>query len=97
MPPALVDRLPRLAEFEGHSLDPEAAIRSVLAVRFKSYLTEENVQGRVRELEADARDWLGIQAKPLADYIAERFGDVASVIVEPEVNFVVGPRTTGLE
>ncbi|GAA1294090.1 ATP-dependent nuclease [Saccharothrix xinjiangensis] len=96
MPPALADRLPRLTEFEGHSLDPEAAIRSVLAVQFKSYMAEENVQGRVRELETDARDWLGMQAKPLADHIVERFGDIASVTVEAEVSFSPLLRSTSL-
>ncbi|GAB3435628.1 ATP-dependent nuclease [Actinophytocola sediminis] len=96
MPPALADRLPRVAEFEGHSLDPEAAIRSVLAVRFKSYVTEESVQGRVRELETDARDWLGIQAKPLADHIVERCGDIATVTVEADLSFTPTLRSTSL-
>lgn len=96
MPPALIDRLPRIAEFEGHSLDPEAAIRSALAVRFKSYVAEEAVQGRVRELETDARDWLRIQAKPLADHIAARCGDIATVTVEPEVSFTPSLRSASL-
>lgn len=96
MPPALADRLPRIAEFEGHSLDPEAAIRSVLTLRFKNYMTEENVQSRVRELETDARDWLGIQAKPLEDHIVERCGDIAAVTVEADVTFTPALRSTSL-
>lgn len=96
MPPALADRLPRLAEFEGHSLDPEAAIRSVLAVRFKTYVAEENVQRRVHDLETDASDWLGIQAKPLADHIVERCGDIATVTVQTDVSFTPVLRSTNL-
>ncbi|MFD9735682.1 ATP-dependent endonuclease [Umezawaea sp. NPDC059074] len=96
MPPTLVDRLPRIAEFEGHSLNPDAAIRSVLAVRFKDYVAEEAVQGRVRELEGNAQDWLSIQAKPLADHIVEVCGDIATVTVEADVSFTPTLRSTSL-
>ncbi|MET1075092.1 MAG: TOPRIM nucleotidyl transferase/hydrolase domain-containing protein [Umezawaea sp.] len=96
MPPALADRLPRIAEFEGNSLNPESAIRSVLAVRFKNYLAEEAVQSRVRGLETEASDWLGMQAKPLVDYIVERCRDIATVTVEADVSFTPMLRTTAL-
>ncbi|WP_245567525.1 ATP-dependent nuclease [Nocardia vinacea] len=96
IPPALTDRIPRIAEFQGHSADPEAAIRSVLAVRFKSYVAEEDVQGRIRELETDACERMTIEAKPLADHILERCGDIATVTVEPDVSFTPTLRSTAL-
>lgn len=96
MPPALAVRLPRIAEFDGHSADPEAAIRSVLAVRFKDYLTEDDVQGHIRDLEADARERMTIEAKPLADRILDRCADITSVAVEPEVSFTPALRSATL-
>ncbi|WP_189033913.1 AAA family ATPase [Nocardia rhizosphaerihabitans] len=95
MPPALLGRLPRIAEFAGQSA-PEEAIRSVLSVRFKNYLAEEDVQGRVRQLETDARDRMTIEAKPLADHIVERCPDITSVTVESEVSVTPALRSVSL-
>ncbi|WP_101468967.1 ATP-dependent nuclease [Nocardia fluminea] len=87
MPPALMARLPRIAEFDGNSENPEVAIRSALTLRFKDYLAEASVQDRVRALEDGAREQLRIEAKPLADHILERCSDIATVTVEPDVRF----------
>ncbi|BAD56235.1 ATP-dependent nuclease [Nocardia farcinica] len=96
MPPALVDRLPRIAEFEGHAADPESAIRTALSLRFKDYVAEEDVQGRIHELETSARERMRIEAKPLADHIIERCTDIANVTVEPDVSFTGTLRSTTL-
>ncbi len=96
LPSGLDDRLPRLASFEGHTLEPEAAVRSALALRFKGYVADETVRGHVRELEVAAQDWLGIQAKPLADHIVKRCPDIASVTVEPVVSFAPNLKSTSL-
>ncbi|MGI5216785.1 ATP-dependent nuclease [Nocardia sp. CA-290969] len=96
IPPDLTNRLPRIAEFEGHSADPEAAIRSVLTTRFKSYMAEDGFKGRIRELETDARERLSIDAKPLADHIVERCNDIATVTVQPDVIFTPALRSTAL-
>lgn len=95
IPPALVGRLPRIAEFAGQSA-PEEAIRSVLNVRFKSYMAEEDVQGRMRQLETDARERMVIEAKPLSDHIVERCPDIASVTVESEVTVTPALRSVSL-
>ncbi|MGW2659977.1 ATP-dependent nuclease [Nocardia tengchongensis] len=96
IPPELISRLPRIAEFNGHSADPEAAIRVALNLRFKSYVAEEEVQKRIRALETDAGDRMRIEAKPLEDHILERCGDIATVTVEPEVVFAPSLRSTAL-
>ncbi|MGY1899789.1 ATP-dependent nuclease [Nocardia gipuzkoensis] len=96
MPPGLKDRLPRIAEFEGHSADPEAAIRAALKLRFQDYVAEDDVQGRIRDLETGARDRMRIEAKPLADRILDRCGDIASVTVEPDVSFTGALRSATL-
>ncbi|MFE3317507.1 TOPRIM nucleotidyl transferase/hydrolase domain-containing protein [Nocardia sp. NPDC059195] len=95
IPLALVGRLPRIAEFAGES-GPEGAIRSVLNVRFKSYMAEEDVQGRMRQLETDARERMAIEAKPLADHIVERCPDIATVTVESEVSVTPVLRSVSL-
>ncbi|MCP2242712.1 ATP-dependent nuclease [Lentzea aerocolonigenes] len=99
VPRGLLDRMPRLAAFDGTALQPEAAIRSVLSVRFKSYLDESAVRGQIEELATDATNWLAIEAKPLADHIAERCPDIATVTVEPTVTVapVLGPTSLRLE
>jgi hypothetical protein len=99
LPSGLRDRLPRLAAFEGSSSHPEAAIRAVLNVRFKSYLDDEPVRAQLARLETEAQGWLEIQAKPLADHIAQRCPDIAAVSVEPTVKMtpVLGPTSLRLE
>ncbi|WP_053734348.1 ATP-dependent endonuclease [Nocardia sp. NRRL S-836] len=99
LPAGLRDRLPRVAAFEGSSSHPEAAIRAVLNVRFKSYLDEEVVRAQLAKLETEAQGWLEIQAKPLADHIAERCPDIAAVSVEPTVRLTpaLGPTSLRLE
>lgn len=96
VPRNLLDRMPRIASFDGTTLDPEAAIRSALGLRFKSYLADDAVRGRVEELESDARGWLAIEAKPLADHIAERCPDIAVVTVEPTVTVAPALGTMSL-
>ncbi|MFG2445243.1 ATP-dependent endonuclease [Nocardia fluminea] len=96
LPPALMARLPRIAEFDGHTADPEVAIRTALSLRFKDYLAEDDVQGRIRELETGARERMGIEAKPLEDHIMQRCADIATVKVEPEVIFAGTLRSTTL-
>lgn len=96
LPPGIDARLPRLASFEGHTLEPEAAVKSALALRFKAYIADETVRGQVRELEVDAQDWLRIQAKPLADHIVKRCPDISSVNVEPQVSFAPTLKSTSL-
>ncbi|WP_228828562.1 ATP-dependent nuclease [Nocardia beijingensis] len=95
-PSGLKDRLPRIAEFEGHSADPEAAIRATLKLRFQDYVAEDDVQGRIRDLETGASDRMRIEAKPLADRILDRCGDIASVTVEPDVSFTGALRSATL-
>jgi hypothetical protein len=99
LPAGLRDRLPRVAAFEGSSSHPETAIRAVLNVRFKSYLDEEPVRAQLTKLETDAQGWLEIQAKPLADHIAQRCPDIAAVSVEPTVKLTpaLGPTSLRLE
>ncbi|MFC8526156.1 hypothetical protein [Nocardia sp. NPDC057227] len=99
MPPALSERLPQIAAFEGHTADPEAAIRTVLTLRFRDHLAGKDVQDRLRELESGAQEQMRIEAKPLADHIMDRCPDIARVTIEPEVSFTgsMGRPTLGLE
>ncbi|MFE2955083.1 ATP-dependent nuclease [Nocardia tengchongensis] len=97
MPPVLMNRLPRITSFEGYSDSPENAIRSVLSTKFKGYLAEDDVQDRIRGLESDASDRMGIEAKPLADHILERCKDIATVSVQPDVNVTATLRSVSLQ
>lgn len=92
----LIDRLPRIAAFEGRGLEPEAAVKSALTLRLKDYLAEDAMRSRVQELEVDAQQWLAIEAKPLADHIVARCGDIASVTVDPKVAISHYLQTTSL-
>ncbi len=85
VPPGLTGRLPRIAAFEGRDLEPEAAVKSALTLRLKDYLAEDGMRSRVHELEVDAQRWLAVEAKPLADHIVARCGDIAAVTVDPKV------------
>lgn len=95
IPPALMGRLPRIAEFAGQAA-PEEAIRTVLNLRFKSYMAEEDVQGRMRQLETDARDRMAIEAKPIADHIVDRCPDIAAVTVESDISVTPTLRSVSL-
>ncbi|MFC8042514.1 ATP-dependent endonuclease [Nocardia sp. NPDC057353] len=96
MPPALRARLPRITQFEGHSADPEEALRSALTPRFKKFVADDDVRGRLGELETDAREQMRIEAKPLADHIIERCPDIVGVTIVPDVSFTGTLRSTSL-
>ena len=96
VPPGLVERLPRVAAFQGRDLEPEAVVRSALTLRLKDYLAEDVVRSRVRSLEDDAQRWLADEARPLAEHIVERCGDIAAVSVEPKVATSYFLQTTAL-
>ncbi|MFD6357201.1 ATP-dependent nuclease [Nocardia tengchongensis] len=96
IPPEMISRLPRIAEFDGHSADPEKAIQNALSVRFKSVVAAADFQDRIQALETDAGDRMRIEAKPLEDHILERCRDIATVAVEPEVVVTPHLRSTAL-
>lgn len=53
LPKTLQARLPRLLLFSGKDEAPDEAVRTALSGCYETHLEDENLQGRVREIEAE--------------------------------------------
>jgi putative ATP-dependent endonuclease of OLD family len=96
-PAALVRRLPRITWFDGRTLEPEGAIRSVLDLKLKDHIAGDAVRKKVRELEEDLEEWVRIEAKPLEDHIVGRCDDIETVSIAPTVTATPVLKETKLQ
>lgn len=91
--PSLLDkRMPRLLPFDGKTAHPDAEIKSALSGRFKQYMEDPQLRGKLSELEDEVKDRLRTEAKSLCDHIQLRCPDLADVYVDPDVSFEHGFR-----
>ncbi|MFH8737992.1 ATP-dependent nuclease [Streptomyces sp. NPDC017964] len=91
--PSLLDkRMPRLLPFDGKVAHPDAEIKSALSGRFKQYMEDPQLRGKLSELENEVKDRLRTEAKSLCDHIQLRCPDLTDVHVDPDVSFEHGFR-----
>ncbi|MFE1996398.1 ATP-dependent nuclease [Streptomyces parvulus] len=91
--PALMSaRMPRLLPFDGKAAHPDAEIKTALSGRFKQYMEDPELRGKLSELEDQVKDRLRTEAKSLCDHIQLRCPDLTDVYVEPDISFEHGFR-----
>ncbi|MFF9178964.1 ATP-dependent endonuclease [Streptomyces sp. NPDC014793] len=93
----LQERLPRLLLFGGRDESPDAAVRTALNSCYETYLEDETLQGRVREIEAEVTQHLEKEADSLCQHIRRHCGEFVRVLVKPEVSFKGGFKRAPLE
>ncbi|GGY73103.1 ATP-dependent nuclease [Streptomyces xanthochromogenes] len=93
----LQERLPRLLSFGGKDESPDAAVRTALNNCYETYLEDETLQGRVREIEAEVTQRLEKEADSLCQHIRRHCGEFIGVQVKPEVSFKGGFKRAPLE
>ncbi|MGW2787029.1 ATP-dependent nuclease [Streptomyces populi] len=93
----LQERLPRLLSFGGRDESPDAAVRTALNNCYETYLEDETLQGRVREIEAEVTQRLEKEADSLCQHIRRHCGEFVGVQVKPEVSFKGGFKRAPLE
>ncbi|WP_328936271.1 hypothetical protein OG288_44140 [Streptomyces tauricus] len=93
----LQERLPRLLSFGGKDESPDAAVRTALNSCYETYLEDETLQGRVREIEAEVTQRLEKEADSLCQHIRRHCGEFVGVQVKPEVSFKGGFKRAPLE
>lgn len=94
--PGLEARMPTVLAFGGRSSEPNEAVRSVLHSCFQTHLADENLQGQLREIQAQVKENLKADAKSLCEHILSRCPDLKEVFVEPEVSFSQGLKAAPL-
>ncbi|MDX3213952.1 hypothetical protein PV318_00035 [Streptomyces sp. ME02-6991-2B] len=97
LPKELEARLPRLLPFGGKDESPDDAVRTALNNCYESHLEDENLQGRVREIEAEITQRLEKEADSLCRHIRQHCRDFIGVEVKPEVSFKGGFKRAPLE
>jgi hypothetical protein len=97
LPKELQERLPRLLSFGGRDESPDAAVRTALNSCYETYLEDETLQGRVREIEAEVTQRLEKEADSLCQHIRRHCGEFVGVQVKPEVSFKGGFKRAPLE
>ncbi|MFF1263562.1 ATP-dependent endonuclease [Streptomyces sp. NPDC058321] len=93
----LQERLPRLLSFGGKDESPDAAVRTALNNCYETYLEDETLQGRVREIEAEVTQRLEKEADSLCQHIRQHCREFVGVQVKPEVSFKGGFKRAPLE
>ncbi|WP_308020022.1 hypothetical protein [Streptomyces sp. SP2-10] len=93
----LQERLPRLLQFGGRDESPDTAVRTALNSCYETYLEDETLQGRVREIEAEVTQHLEKEADSLCQHIRRHCGEFVDVQVKPEVSFKGGFKRAPLE
>ncbi|MFE4960317.1 ATP-dependent endonuclease [Streptomyces sp. NPDC056653] len=90
LPKSLEERLPRLLSFGGKDESPDDAVRTALSSSYKTHLEDENLQGRVREIEGEITQRLEKEADSLCHHIRQHCAEYVSVNVKPVVSFKGG-------
>ncbi|MFF3910486.1 ATP-dependent endonuclease [Streptomyces sp. NPDC001848] len=97
LPKQLEERLPRLLAFGGRDESPDDAVRTALNSCYETYLQDETLQGRVREIEAEITQRLEKEADSLCQHIRQHCAEFVGVEVKPEVSFKGGFKRAPLE
>ncbi|MFC9680830.1 ATP-dependent endonuclease [Streptomyces sp. NPDC056948] len=97
LPKELQQRLPRLLSFGGRDESPDDAVRTALSSCYETFLEDETLQGRVREIEVEITQRLEKEADSLCQHIRQHCGEFVGVQVKPEVSFRGGFKRAPLE
>lgn len=97
LPKELQQRLPRLLSFGGKDESPDDAVRTALNSCYETFLEDETLQGRVREIEAEITQRLEKEADSLCQHIRQHCDEFVGVQVKPEVSFKGGFKRAPLE
>ncbi|MFJ3673537.1 ATP-dependent nuclease [Streptomyces sp. NPDC090106] len=97
LPKTLEHRLPRLLFFGGKDERPDDAVHTALSSCYEAHLEDENLQGKVREIESDITQRLEKEADSLCQHIQQRCGEFVGVAVKPEVSFKGGFKGAPLQ
>ncbi|MFJ1656464.1 ATP-dependent nuclease [Streptomyces sp. NPDC088337] len=97
LPKELQERLPRLLPFGGKDERPDDAVRTALSSCYETYLEDETLQGRVREIESEITQRLEKEADSLCRHIRQHCREFVGVQVKPEVSFKGGFKRAPLE
>lgn len=97
LPKTLEARLPRLLPFGGKDERPDDAVRTALSGCYEAHLEDENLQGKVREIEAEITQRLEKEADSLCQHIRRHCSEFVGVEVKPEVSFKGGFKRAPLE
>ncbi|MGW4227606.1 ATP-dependent nuclease [Streptomyces bauhiniae] len=97
LPKSLEARLPRLLPFGGKDERPDDAVRTALNGCYEAHLEDENLQGKVREIEAEITQRLEKEADSLCQHIRRHCREFVGVEVKPEVSFKGGFKRAPLE
>ncbi|MFJ4031547.1 ATP-dependent nuclease [Streptomyces griseoluteus] len=97
LPKELQERLPRLLPFGGKDERPDDAVRTALSSCYETYLEDDTLQGRVREIETEITQRLEKEADSLCRHIRQHCREFVGVQVRPEVSFKGGFKRAPLE
>ncbi|MGW7786098.1 ATP-dependent nuclease [Streptomyces tricolor] len=97
LPKELQERLPRLLRFGGKDESPDDAVRTALSSCYETFLEDETLQGRVREIETEITQRLEKEADSLCQHIRRHCREFVGVQVKPEVSFKGGFKRAPLE
>jgi hypothetical protein len=97
VPKSLEARLPRLLPFGGKDELPDDAVRTALSGCYEAHLGDEELQGKVREIEAEITERLEKEADSLCQHIRRHCSEFVGVEVKPEVSFRGGFKRAPLE
>lgn len=92
LPAELTKRMPTILAFDGKAVNADDAVKAALTSRFRLYVDDTEIQGRLQALERQIQDQIKNDAKSLCDHIQNRCPDLKEVSVEPEVSFTHGFR-----
>lgn len=92
LPVELTKRMPTILAFDGKAANADDAVKAALMSRFRAYVEEPEIQGRLQALERQIQDQIRNDAKSLCDHIQSRCPDLQEVTVEPDVSFTHGFR-----
>ncbi|RKS79356.1 putative ATP-dependent endonuclease of OLD family [Actinomadura pelletieri DSM 43383] len=94
--PTVKRRMPQFLYFGGLIPDADETIRAALHSRYRTHLQDENLQGRISELENTLSEKLRGDAEDLCTHVRERCPDLIGAEVRPEVSFQAGLKRTEL-
>lgn len=96
LPKELVERMPKLLPFGGKDESADDAVRTALNACYDSYLEDDTLQGRIRDIEEEIVGRLEKEADSLCQHIRQHCKEFVGVEVKPEVSFKGGFRRAPL-
>lgn len=88
-------RMPKVLVFNNHD-DPEGAIKTALRSRFEEHVADDELKGKISEIQDVVQFRLKEDAAALCQHIQNRCRDFSEISVDPDISFTEGFRGANL-